>query len=113
MEKLYVNEIRPDGEVSTVGLFYSRSEAEAIVAQLRSLPEKADRRYEIIEAVAGFASTTPQTKGITKRRVSRVALIQSVIRLGHRCGLGNPSGSKADPFRVNRLSTGVAEEWSA
>lgn len=51
MEKLYVNEIRPDGEVSTVGLFYSRSEAENIVAQLRAIPDRADCRYEIIEAV--------------------------------------------------------------
>ena len=51
MEKLYVNEIRPNGEVSTVGLFYSRSEAENIVAQLRRVPEKSDCRYEIIEAV--------------------------------------------------------------
>jgi len=47
MEKLYVNEIRPDGAVNTVGLFYSRGEAENIVTQLRSIPEKADCRYEI------------------------------------------------------------------
>ena len=40
MEKLYVNEIRPDGEVSTVGLFYSRAEAEKIVAMLRDIPEQ-------------------------------------------------------------------------
>jgi hypothetical protein len=59
MEKLYVNEIRPNGEVSTVGLFYSRNEAETIVAQLRSIPEKSGCRYEIIEAVAGLASTNP------------------------------------------------------
>ena len=51
MEKLYVNEIRPDGDVSTVGLFYSRAEAENIVAQLRRVPEKCNCRYEIIEAV--------------------------------------------------------------
>ena len=51
MEKLYVNEIRLDGDVSTVGFFYSRAEAENIVAQLRSVPEKSDCRYEIIEAV--------------------------------------------------------------
>jgi hypothetical protein len=51
MDKLYVNEIRPNGEVSTVGLFYSRSEAENIVAQLRRVPERSDCRYEIIEAV--------------------------------------------------------------
>jgi hypothetical protein len=48
MEKLYVNEIRPNGEVSTVGLFYSRGEAEHIVAQLRGVPEKRNCRYEII-----------------------------------------------------------------
>ena len=59
MEKLYVNEIRLDGEVSTVGLFYSRAEAENIVAQLQRLPEKTDCRYEIIEAVAGLSSTNP------------------------------------------------------
>lgn len=56
MEKLYVNEICSDGEISTVGLFYSRGEAENIVAQLRSLPEKSECRYEIIEAVADSAS---------------------------------------------------------
>lgn len=59
MEKLYVNEIRPDGEVSTVGLFYSRGEAENVVAQLRSILEKADCRYEIVEAVAGSSSINP------------------------------------------------------
>jgi len=59
MEKLYVNEIRPDGEVNTVGLFYSRGEAENIVTQLRSIPEKADCRYEISEAVADLLSTNP------------------------------------------------------
>ena len=60
MDKLYVNEILPDGEVSTVGLFYSHGEAEAIVAQLRSLPEKADCRYEIVAATAGLAFTNPR-----------------------------------------------------
>jgi hypothetical protein len=59
MEKLYVNEIGPNGEVSTVGLFYSRGEAENIVAQLRSLPGKANCRYEIIEVIAGSPSTNP------------------------------------------------------
>jgi hypothetical protein len=54
MEKLYVNEIRPDGEVSTVGLFYSRAEAENIVAQLRSIPERSDDCYEIVEATQGY-----------------------------------------------------------
>jgi hypothetical protein len=51
MEKLYVNEIRSNGEVSTVGLFYSRAEAEKIVAMLRAIPDRADCPYEIIEAV--------------------------------------------------------------
>jgi hypothetical protein len=50
MEKLYVNEIGPDGEVGTVGLFYSRTEAEKIVAMLRSIPERTQYRYEIVEA---------------------------------------------------------------
>jgi hypothetical protein len=59
MEKLYVNEIRPDGEVSTVGLFYSRGEAEHIIAQLQSIPEKSDCYYEITDAVAGSPSTNP------------------------------------------------------
>jgi hypothetical protein len=51
MEKLYVNEIRPGGDVSTVGLFYSRAEAESIVAQLRTVPGRCACRYEIVEAV--------------------------------------------------------------
>jgi hypothetical protein len=54
MEKLYVNEIRRDGKVSTVGLFYSRAEAENIVAQLRSIPERCDNRYEIVQATPGY-----------------------------------------------------------
>jgi hypothetical protein len=68
MEKLHVNEIRPDGEVSTVGLFYSRGEAENIVTQLRSIPEKADCRYEIVEAVPGSLSINPpkQTRDASK-----------------------------------------------
>jgi hypothetical protein len=49
MEKLYV----------TVGLFYSRGEAENVVAQLRCIPEKTDCRYEIIEAAADSLSTDP------------------------------------------------------
>ncbi len=51
MEKLYVNEIGPDGEVSTVGLFYSQAEAQNIVAMLRANPDRAAYRYEIVEAV--------------------------------------------------------------
>ncbi len=51
MEKLYVNEIRPDGAISTVGLFYSLPEAQKIVDLLRANPDRAGNRYEIIEAV--------------------------------------------------------------
>lgn len=51
MEKLYVNEIGPDGAVSTVGLFYSHPEAQKIVDMLRADPDRAAYRYEIIEAV--------------------------------------------------------------
>jgi hypothetical protein len=51
MEKLYVNEIAPDGEISTVGLFYSQAEAEKIVAMLRDIPERSAYRYEIVPAV--------------------------------------------------------------
>jgi hypothetical protein len=51
MEKLYVNEIRSDGAVSTVGLFYSRAEAEKIVTMLSDIPEQAACRYEIVQAV--------------------------------------------------------------
>jgi hypothetical protein len=50
MEKLYVKEISPNGEVNTVGLFYSRAEAENIVAQLRNIAERAVYRYEIVQA---------------------------------------------------------------
>ncbi|MDH3446469.1 MAG: hypothetical protein OEN50_21295 [Deltaproteobacteria bacterium] len=49
MEKLYVNEIRLNGEVSTVGLFYSRPEAEKVISKLQSLQEKRGCRYEIVE----------------------------------------------------------------
>jgi hypothetical protein len=51
MEKLYVNEVAPNGEVSTVGLFYSQTEAQKIVDMLRANPERAGYRYEIIEAI--------------------------------------------------------------
>ena len=50
MEKLYVNEIGPDGGVSTVGLFYSQAEAEKIVAMLRDIPGRSACRYDIIKA---------------------------------------------------------------
>jgi hypothetical protein len=56
MEKLYVNEIGPNGELSTVGLFYSRGEAQKIVDELRSNPERASYRYEIVKAVRHILS---------------------------------------------------------
>lgn len=51
MEKLYVSAIAPDGEVSTVGLFYSHPEAQKIVDMLCANPERTGYRYEIVEAV--------------------------------------------------------------
>jgi hypothetical protein len=57
MDKLYVKEIRPDGEVNTVGLFYSRAEAENIVAQLRSIPDRCHNRYEIVHASQRYFMT--------------------------------------------------------
>ena len=65
MEKLYVNEIGPDGEVSTVGLFYSQAEAEKIVELLRADPDP-DRpayRYEIVEAARHVLSDKPASRG--------------------------------------------------
>jgi hypothetical protein len=56
MEKLYVNEIGPDGVVSTVGLFYSRAEAQKIVEMLRANPDRTSHRYEIVEAVRHILS---------------------------------------------------------
>ena len=50
MEKLYVNEIGPDGEVSTVGLFYSQPKPkDRRHAARRS--GASGYRYEIVEAV--------------------------------------------------------------
>jgi hypothetical protein len=51
MDKLYVNEIGPDGKISTVGLFYSQAEAQEIVDLLRANPDRAACRYEIVDAV--------------------------------------------------------------
>lgn len=45
MDKYYLHERRPDGAISTVGLYYSREEAEGIIAQLQELPEKQDCEY--------------------------------------------------------------------
>ena len=51
MEKLYVDEIDPEGKISTLGLFYSREEAQRVVDLLRANPERTGHRYEIVEAV--------------------------------------------------------------
>ena len=59
MEKLYVNEIGPDGVVSTVGLFYSKAEAQKIIDMLRANPDRAVYRYEIVEAVRHTLSDKP------------------------------------------------------
>ena len=56
MQKLYVNEIAPDGTVSTVGLFYSQAEAQEVVKMLRANPDRAAYRYEIVEAVRHILS---------------------------------------------------------
>jgi hypothetical protein len=51
MEKLYVNEIGPNGEASTVGLFYSQYEVQRVIDMLRANPDRSGYRYEIVEAV--------------------------------------------------------------
>ena len=67
MDKLYVNEIRPDGEVSTVGLFYSRAEAEKIVAMLRAIPERSACRYEIAPAVRHLLAEKAQARSAPEK----------------------------------------------
>jgi hypothetical protein len=71
VEKLYVHEIGPDGQVSTVGLFYSRAEAENVVTQLRNIPAKSSCRYEISETI--FASTEPREKPRPKLKGRKLA----------------------------------------
>ena len=56
MEKLYINAIGPDGDVSTVGLFYSQPEAQKIVDMLRANPDRPGYRYEIVEAARHLLS---------------------------------------------------------
>ena len=68
MEKLYVNEISADGEVSTVGLFYSQVEAEQVVAKLRDIPERYAYRYEIVPAARHLLSEK-RVKGATSALV--------------------------------------------
>ncbi len=48
MDKFYLEERRPGGETSTVGLFYSREEAAEVIAQLRELPEKQGCEYVLV-----------------------------------------------------------------
>jgi hypothetical protein len=67
MEKLYVNEIGPDGEVSTVGLFYSQTEAQRIIDLLSADPDRVLYRYEIVEAVRHSLSSK-QTRAATGAR---------------------------------------------
>ena len=62
MEKLYVNEICSDGDVSTVGLYYSKAEAQKIVDMLLANPDRASCRYEIIEAVRHVLSEKRSAK---------------------------------------------------
>ncbi len=70
MEKLYVNEIGPNGEVSTVGLFYSHAEAQKIVDMLCANPDRAAYRYEIIEVVRHVVSErSPQRPERTAKDV--------------------------------------------
>ena len=67
MDKLYINEIRADGEVSTVGLFYSQAEAEKIVAMLRAIAERSACRYEIVEAVRHLLAEKDTTQAQSAR----------------------------------------------
>jgi hypothetical protein len=68
MEKLYVNEIGPDGAVSTVGLFYSHPEAQKIVDMLRADPDRAAYRYEIVEAVRHTLSEKKASRALPDRK---------------------------------------------
>ena len=68
MEKLYVNEIGPDGGVSTVGLFYSQAEAQKIVDMLRADPARASYRYEIVEAVRHILSEKQSSRAAAAQK---------------------------------------------
>lgn len=68
MEKLYVNEIGPDGAVSTVGLFYSQAEAQRIVDMLRADPARVAYRYEIVEAVRHTLSEKEASRALPDRK---------------------------------------------
>jgi len=73
MDKLLVNEIRPDGQVSTVGLFYSRAEAENIVARLRSIPQRCEIRYEIVQANQRYLLTADSQRSRLLRPAKRIS----------------------------------------
>jgi hypothetical protein len=68
MEKLYVTEIGPAGEVSTVGLFYSRAEAQKIVDMLCANPDRTAYRYEIVEAIRHVLSDKPSRRAVQPRK---------------------------------------------
>lgn len=68
MEKLYVNEIGPDGGVSTVGLFYSQAEAQKIVDMLRADRARASYRYEIVEAVRHILSEKQSSRAAAAQK---------------------------------------------
>jgi hypothetical protein len=68
VEKLHVNEIGPDGDVSTVGLFYSQAEARKIVDMLRANPDRTGYRYEIVEAVRHTLTEKRANRGATAQK---------------------------------------------
>jgi len=68
MEKLYVNEIGPNGDVSTVGLFYSQPEAQKIVDLLRADPDRTSYRYEIVEAVRHILSEKQSSRAAAAQK---------------------------------------------
>jgi len=63
VEKFYLHEHRPDGEVSTVGLFYSREEAEDVIAQLRELPDKQGCEYVLVRPPDQTPEPDPPSRG--------------------------------------------------
>jgi hypothetical protein len=69
MEKLYVNEIDPNGEASTVGLFYSQAEAQKVIDMLRGNPDRSGFRYEIVEAIR-YTVSNKQARQVSATRKS-------------------------------------------
>jgi hypothetical protein len=68
MEKLYVNQIDPKGQVSTMGLFYSQAEAQKIVDMLAANPERTGYRYEIVAAVRHTLSEKQARQSTAEQR---------------------------------------------